>query len=106
MRSLLDPAKMLRRMEIHVEEEVCAKRLLRGSFAILREAVVAGEVERGIVPMLTGQGERAARMVTSALVDKDMLTAKSRRAPLRLAFPPSAVERWFPLLYPMDVKEG
>lgn len=106
MRGLLDPAEMLRRMEIHIEEEVRAKRLPKGSFPVLREAVIAGEVERGIVPVLTGQGERAARMVTSALSDKGMLVAKSHRAPLRLAFPVSAAERWFPLLYPADASGG
>lgn len=106
MRELLDPAELLRRMEIHVEEEVRAKRLPKGSFAVLREAVMAGEVERGAVAFLTGQGERSARMVTSALVEKGMLTAKSHRAPLRLAFPASAAERWLPLLYPADVTGG
>ena len=106
MRGLLDPTEMLRRMEIHIEEEVRAKRLPRGSFAVLREAVIAGEVERGVVPVLTGQGERAARMVTSALGERGMLIAKSHRAPLRLAFPASAAERWFPLLYPADASGG
>src|SRR5690554_6939736 len=43
---------------------------------------------------------------TSALVDKGMLVAKSHRAPLRLAFPASAAERWLPLLYPADVTGG
>jgi len=106
MRGLLDPAEMLRRMEIHIEEEVRAKRLPKGSFAVLREAVIAGEVERGLVPTLTGQGERAARMVTSALSDRGMLVAKSHRAPLRLAFPSNTAERWFPLLYPAGVIGG
>src|SRR5690554_627204 len=106
MRELLDPTELLRRMEIHIEEEVRAKRLPKGSFAVLREAVIAGEVERGMVAFLTGQGERSARMVTSALVDKGMLVAKSHRAPLRLAFPASAAERWLPLLYPADVTGG
>ena len=35
---------------------------------VVREAAVAGEVERSRVQMLTGYEERAARMVTSALV--------------------------------------
>ena len=100
MEGLLDPATLLRRIEIHVQEEIRAKRLMRGSFAVLREAVLAGEVERGMIPMLTGYEERGARNVTAALVEAGMLAASSHRAPLRLAFPAAIAERWFPNLYP------
>lgn len=102
MSGLLEPARLLTRMEIHVEEEIRAKRLLRGSFAVLREAVIAGEIERSKIPSLTGYEERGARNVTAALVDRGMLTAPSHRAPLRLAFPAEVAERWFPNLYPAN----
>jgi Fic family protein len=103
MGELLDPETLLRRIEIHVEEEIRAKRLPKGSYMVLREAALAGEVERGRVPMLTGYEERAARMVTAALVDRGMLTATSHRAPLRLGFPAEVAERWFPRLYPAGI---
>ena len=106
MSDMLDPEALLRRMEIHVEEEVRAKRLPKGSFMVLREAALAGEVERSRIQMLTGYEERAARMVTSTLVDRGMLLAPSHRAPLRLAFPADVVERWFPRLYPPDAGGG
>jgi Fic family protein len=106
MTELLEPGMLLTRMEIHVEEEVRAKRLLRGSFAVLREAVLAGEVERGKIPMLTGYEERGARNVSAALVERGMLTATSHRAPLRLAFPADVAERWFPNLYPANAGAG
>lgn len=102
MSSLLEPATLLTRMEFHIEEEVRTKRLQRGSFAILREAVMNGEVERSKIPALTGFEERTARNVTSALVDRGMLTAATHRAPLRLAFPADVAERWFPNLYPAN----
>jgi hypothetical protein len=102
MSGLLEPAMLLTRMEIHVEEEVRAKRLPRGGFAVLREAVLNGDIERSKIPSLTGYGERGARNVTSALVDRGMLTAASHRAPLRLAFPADVAERWFPNLYPAN----
>jgi len=102
MSRLLEPATLLTRIEIHIEEEIRAKHLLRGSFAVLREAVIAGEVERSKIPSLTGYGERGARNVTAALVDRGMLTASSHRAPLRLAFPTEVAERWFPNLYPAN----
>jgi Fic family protein len=103
MGNLIEPAEMLRRMEIHVTEEVSARRLPKGSFAVLREAALTGEVERGKVAALTRYEERAARMVTSALLDKGLLTATSPRAPLRLGFPVDAAGRWFPNLYPADL---
>lgn len=102
MSGLLEPATLLTRIEIHIEEEVRFKRLLRGSFAVLREAVLSGEVERAKIPMLTGYEERGARNVTAALVDRGMLTASSHRAALRLAFPADVAERWFPNLYPAN----
>ncbi|ABE64699.1 conserved hypothetical protein [Nitrobacter hamburgensis X14] len=100
MSGLLEPATLLTRMEIHIEEEVRTKRLQRGSFAVLREAVMGGEVERSKIPALTGFEERTARNVTSALVERGILTASTHRAPLRLAFPADVAERWFPNLYP------
>lgn len=102
MGELLEPDMLLTRMEIHVEEEIRAKRLMRGSFAVLREAVLAGEVERAKIPALTGYEERAARNVTAALVNRGMLTATSHKAALRLAFPADVAERWFPNLYPAN----
>ena len=102
MSDLLEPSTLRTRMEIHVEEEIRAKRLPRGSLAVLREALVAGEVERAKVPALTGYEERGARNVTAALVSRGMLTAPSHRAPLRLAFPADVAERWFPNLYPAN----
>lgn len=102
MSGLLDTDNLLTRIEIYVEEEIRGKRLPRGSFAVLREAVLAGEVERSKVQMLTGYEERAARNVTGALVERGLLTAASHRAPLKLAFPSDVVERWFPNLYPSN----
>ena len=102
MNGLLEPDMLLRRIEIHVEEEIRSKRLQRGSYAVLREAVLAGEVERSKIPMLTGYEERGARNVTAALVERGMLIAATHKAPLRLAFPADVAERWFPNLYPAN----
>jgi Fic family protein len=102
MSGLLEPTTLLTRMEIYIEEEVRAKRLLRGSFEVLREAVLSGEVERSKIPGLTQYEERGARKVTAELVDRGMLTATTHRAPLRIAFPAEVAERWFPNLYPAN----
>jgi Fic family protein len=100
MRSILDPSELLRRMEIYVEEEVRAGRLPKGSFSLLREALLAGEFERGQAPALTAYKERMARSVLSKLLDLGLLTSTGARAPVRLGFPITVVERWFPALYP------
>ena len=64
--------------------------------------MLAGEVERGRAPELTGYQERAARIVISKLLDLGLLTSDSHRAKLRLGFPIDVVERWFPRLYPTN----
>ncbi len=100
MGSILEPADLLRRMEIYCEEEVRAGRLPKGGFALLREAWLAGSLERGRAPDLTGYRERMARMVVARLLDRGLLTSAGPRAPLHLGFPIDVVERWFPRLYP------
>jgi Fic family protein len=100
MRSILEPSELLRRMEIHVEEEVRAGRLPKGTFPLLREALLAGEFERGQAPTLTGYKERMARNVLSRLLELGLLTAPGPKAPVRLGFPIGVIERWFPALYP------
>lgn len=101
MRELLDPSELQRRMELYVRDEESAERLPKRSFAVLREALIAGELERGRIPQLLDTSERTARRVVSALVDKRLLVASSHKAPLRLGFPIDVVERWFPRLYPV-----
>jgi Fic family protein len=101
MSSLLEPDDLLRRMRLHIEDEIQAGSLPKGSFPLLREALLAGEVPRGRAGEITGYGERMARMVVSDLLKKGYLKSKSTRSPLVLSFPLDAVERWFPKLYPM-----
>lgn len=71
------------------------------SYAVLREALLAGDLERGRIPQLIDTSERTARRVVSALIDKRILVSASHKAPLRLSFPVDVVERWFPKLYPV-----
>jgi len=100
MSTILQPSELLRRMEIYVEDETRAGRLPKGSFPLLREALLAGEFERGLAPSLTGYKERMARTVVSKLLDAGLLVSPSHVARLRLGFPLPVVERWFPALYP------
>lgn len=100
MQSILNPANLLRRIELYCRDEAQAGRLPRGSYPILREALLQGFAERGAVPGLVGLRERAARNITAALLGEKILISDSPRAPLRLGFPIKVVERWFPSLYP------
>lgn len=99
MAGLLEPQELLRRMEIWTEEETRAKRLPKGSWPLLREAVMAGEYARGSASALTGYEERQARTVLNALIDKGYLVSPTTRSPVKLGFPTAVVDRWFPRLY-------
>jgi len=99
MACLLEPEELLRRMEIWTEEEMRAKRLQKGSWPLLREAVMAGEYARGRAPALTGYEERQARTVLNSLIEKGYLVSPTTRSPVKLGFPTAVVDRWFPRLY-------
>jgi len=100
MSNLLDFKTLSERMRIHVEEMIAMKELPKGSYALLREALLVGEFDRGKVEDITGLKDRAAREILYALTKKGLLVSDSPRGPVRLGFPIDVVERWFPLLYP------
>jgi Fic family protein len=99
MESLFEPTELQRRMEIWCEEETRADRLPKGSWALLREAALAGEFARGKAPDLTGYQERQARTVLTTLIEKGFLVSPTSRSAVRLGFPLTVVDRWFPRLY-------
>jgi Fic family protein len=101
MRELLEPSELQRRIEMYVRDEEDAERLPKRSFAVLREALLSGDLDRGRVPRLIDVSERTARRVISTLVEKKLLVSESHKAPLRLGFPIDVIERWFPRLYPV-----
>lgn len=104
MESLLEPTELLGRMQIWAEEETRAGRLPKGSWPLLREAVLAGTFARGKAPEITGYQERQARTVLNTLIDRGLLVSPTSRSDVRLGLPLSVVDRWFPRLYPISVK--
>jgi hypothetical protein len=104
MAGLLEPSELLNRIGVYVSEEVAAKRMAKGSFDLIREAVLSGEYERGRAPAITGYGERQSRTILSSLVEKGLLKSDGPKLPVRLGFPIDIVERWFPALYPSTRK--
>jgi Fic family protein len=99
MEQLMEPHELMTRMEIWCAEEIAAQRLPKGSWNLLREAVIAGEFSRSETTQLTGYQERQARTVLSALLDRGLLVSPSPKGKLRLSFPEDVVERWLPRLY-------
>ena len=102
MRSLLEPCELLQRIEQYTDTEVQAKRLLPGSFALLREALIFDEFERGKAPTITGYQERQARTVLKKLIDARLLVSDHPKGKVHLGFPITVVERWFPRLSPAE----
>ncbi len=99
MERLLEPAELLRRIEIWCEEETRARRLPRGSWSLLREAVVGGEFSRGRAGEITAYETRQARTVLNTLIDRGYLASEGPRGAVRLGFPAEIIDRWFPRLY-------
>lgn len=106
MENLLEPAELLRRIEIWCEEETRARRLLRGSWPLLREAVLAGQFSRGRAAELTGYETRQARTVLNTLIDQGYLASAGPRDSVRLGFPAKIIDRWFPRLYVEPAQAG
>lgn len=100
MSKLLEPTELLNRIQLYTEEEMKGGRLPNGSFALLREAVIAGRFEKGAIEQITGYRDRKAREVLGVLLKRKLLVADGVRGPVRLGVPLDVVERWFPLLYP------
>jgi hypothetical protein len=82
------------------EEEARLGKLLPKSSNILEAVLYRGELPRGDVATVVGTGERQARRIVSALVERGVLMSDSPHAPLRLAFPAALAPRWVPGLFP------
>jgi len=100
MEELVQPERLRDRILIWTEEEIRAGTLSPKSGTVLEAVLFRGDLPRGEVATLLSTSERAARRVTSALIDHDVLVSESTRAPLRLAFPAKLASRWMPGLFP------
>ncbi|SIO37078.1 Fic family protein [Bradyrhizobium erythrophlei] len=99
MKSLLNPTELMNRVELWTDEEVRAKRLPKGAWRLLREAILVGEFQRARAAELTGYQDRQARTVLGDLIAKGVLLSDTPKGPVRLGFPSTVIERWFPGLY-------
>lgn len=81
MEGLLEPSELLRRMEIWAKEETAAKRLPKGSWPILRMAVLDDEFGRGAAADITGYATRQARTVLNDLINQGYLIFRDHSQP-------------------------
>jgi Fic family protein len=100
MESLVQPDRLRTRILLWAEEESRLGELPPKSSSILDAVLYRGELPRGDVDTVVGTGERQARRIVSALVERGVLMSESPRAPLRLAFPAALAPRWVPGLFP------
>ena len=100
MEELMQPDSLRTRILLWTEEEIRLNRLPPKSGAVLEAVLYRGELARGDAAGIVGTGERQARRVVSALIERGVVTSASTRAPLRLVFPAALASRWMPGLFP------
>ncbi|MFT6658531.1 Fic family protein [Maritalea sp.] len=100
MEDLMKPERLRDRILIWTEEEIRAGTLPAKSDIVMRAVLFQGELSRAQAVDLLGMSDRAARRVTSALLDICALSSSSTRAPLKLSFPAQLAGRWMPGLFP------
>jgi Fic family protein len=100
MEGLMHPERLRARILLWTEEEIRLNRLPPKSGTVLEAVLYRGELPRGDAAAIVGTGDRQARRVVSALIERGVLLSDSTRAPLRLAFPATLAARWMPGLFP------
>jgi len=103
MEQLVQPDRLRTRILLWAEEEIRLGALPPKSGSILEAVLYRGELPRGDAGAVVGTGDRQARRVVSALIEKGVLVSDSVRAPLRLVFPAALASRWMPGLFPEKV---
>ena len=100
MEGLMQPDRLRARILLWAEEEIRLNKLPPKSGAVLEALLYRGELPRGDADAVAGTSERQGRRIVSALLEKEVLTSESPRAPLRLSFPAILASRWMPGLFP------
>jgi len=100
MESLMQPDRLRVRILIWAEEETRLDLLPPQSGTILEALLYRGELPRSDVAGVVGLGDRQARRIVAALMQRGVLASESPRAPLRLIFPAALASRWMPGLFP------
>jgi Fic family protein len=97
MSGLFDLNELKQRLRTLVERSSALK---PQAAALLEEALMRGEFERGEGARITGLPERTARRVLTEVTELGLLASATPKGPVSLRFPDSALEELFPRLYP------
>jgi len=100
MENLMQPDRLRARILLWAEEEIRLDALPPKSGNILEAVLYRGELPRADAAGVISVGERHARRIVSALLERGVLASESSRAPLRLVFPATLASRWMPGLFP------
>jgi Fic family protein len=97
MSSLFDLRNLQGQIQRYVERH---RKLKAPSSALMEEALIRGEFERGEISRITGLPERTARRILSELIASRHLGSETEKGAVSLRFPVEALEDFFPKLYP------
>ena len=97
MSGLFEPSNLKNRLDNYVGQN---KYLKAESSELLKEAMKQGQFERGEAPRITDLPERTARRVLNDLINEGLLASPSPKTPVSLRFPYTALDSFFPGLYP------
>ena len=100
MESLMQPNTLRTRIMLWTQEQIALDLLPAKADRVLSAVLTRGELPRAEVMAEVDTGERQAQRIVKALSDQGVLTSKSPKAPLRLAFPATLAHRWLPNLFP------
>jgi Fic family protein len=100
MEGLMQPDRLRARILLWADEEIRGKTLPPKSGRVLEALLYRGDLPRADAAGVVGAGDRHARRIVSALVQRGVLTSEGPRAPLHLVFPAGLAWRWMPGLFP------
>jgi len=100
MSSLVKADNLNERILSYIRKKIEEKHLPAKSELVIRELLFKESIERKYIPLLTNEGERNSRRITSALSDENLIISDSSKAPWRLNFPATVAPIWFPDLFP------
>lgn len=100
MDSLVRPDRLRARILVWAEEEIHLGNLPAQAPGLLEAMLYRGEMPRGEVQSVIATGDRQARRIVAALVERGVLVSNTPASPLRLAFPAALAPRWMPGIFP------